>query len=693
MTSSSFLQWTQRRLDRDRRAGPDRSRRRTARPGFVPHLEALEDRTLPSTFTVLNLNDSGPGSLRDALASGDDTINFAKGLHGTITLTSGELLISNRVTINGPGAGKLSVSGDNASRVFEVATGLNVAINGLTVTDGYAVNEGGGIRNDGSNLALSADNLTQNVVYESATDATSGAANLYASGGALYSVAGSLTINGCQITSNQALATNTPTAFGVGIGGGLNFAAGSATITDSTINGNLVEGGSPLEGNAYGGGLFTLAPLTITDCVLTDNRAVGRAATGSDASGGALALEAATTISDTTFSANAALGGNGGTSGFAGEAEGGTIVIFGPIGGGLPGTDTISGCAFVNNLAVAGSDSNSGPGQADPGVDESFGAGIFNFGGIINVSDTTFSHNTSIGGNNAIATGTDIVEVGVAEGGAICNEIGATASFSDCTFDHNQAIGGNGNTGSGPVVHVGTGFGAGIFSGFGGAGSFVGSTSLTVSGTTFTHNTSQGGDDNSGTATVAGLVGVGVGAGIMNALGGSASITGSELDHNQATGGHHNSASGSGAVFVGLGAGGGILNYLGSYNSSGYGPFDASVVSVSNSTIDHNQAQGGGGNGAGGGLANLLSATTTVNSTALTNNQANGDGSGAGLGGGAFNDATSRLTLTAASVTQNHANGSPGIGGGIYTLGTFSEDASTVITDNHASTSDDNIGP
>ena len=70
-----------------------------------------------------------------------------------------------------------------------------------------------------------------------------------------------------------------------------------------------------------------------------------------------------------------------------------------------------------------------------------------------------------------------------------------------------------------------------------------------------------------------------------------------------------------------------------------------------------------------------------------------GGGGGAGLGGGAFNDATSTLKLTASSVTRNHANGSPGIGGGIYNLGTFSFDAFTVIKDNHASTSGDDIGP
>jgi hypothetical protein len=51
------------------------------------------------------------------------------------------------------------------------------------------------------------------------------------------------------------------------------------------------------------------------------------------------------------------------------------------------------------------------------------------------------------------------------------------------------------------------------------------------------------------------------------------------------------------------------------------------------------------------------------------------------------------LTLTNSSVTGNHANGSPGIGGGVYNLGTFTFDVFTVITKNHASTSGDDIGP
>jgi len=240
------------------------------------------------------------------------------------------------------------------------------------------------------------------------------------------------------------------------------------------------------------------------------------------------------------------------------------------------------------------------------------------------------------------------------------------------------------------VVHVGTALGGGINASYGGVD--VGANTLTVSNnSTLTQNDAQGGDNNRGTASMAGLVGAGVGAGIANYLGGSASVSDSDLANNQASGGHHNTAGGTGAVFAGLGAGGGIFNYLGSYNSSGYGPLNASVVTISGSLIDLNQAQGGGGNGEGGGIANLLSATTTVSSTTLTLNEANG-GSGAGLGGGAYNDATSSLTLTHSLVILNQATGSPGIGGGVFTLGTFSYDALSLIIFNDASTSSDNIG-
>jgi hypothetical protein len=73
------------------RAFSNRSARRSQRR-FLPRLEAMEDRSLPSTFTVLNLADSGEGSLRQAVLDanalpGADTIAFADGLQGTISLT------------------------------------------------------------------------------------------------------------------------------------------------------------------------------------------------------------------------------------------------------------------------------------------------------------------------------------------------------------------------------------------------------------------------------------------------------------------------------------------------------------------------------------------------------------------------------------------------------------------------------
>ena len=68
----------------------------------VIHLQA-------TTITVTNTNDSGPGSLRQALAnaSDGDTINFA--VTGTIGLTSGQLLVDKNVTISGPGTAILNV--------------------------------------------------------------------------------------------------------------------------------------------------------------------------------------------------------------------------------------------------------------------------------------------------------------------------------------------------------------------------------------------------------------------------------------------------------------------------------------------------------------------------------------------------------------------------------------------------------
>ena len=138
---------------------PGRARRRR----FAPAVDCLEGRALLSTLVVTNNQDSGRGSLRQAIqnAHAGDTVTFAPNLRGqVITLTSGELDISQSLDIDGPGAQKLAVSGDDSSRVFEIGPGATVSISGLTMTDGLAV-QGGGIFNSGA-LTLKNCNVAAN---------------------------------------------------------------------------------------------------------------------------------------------------------------------------------------------------------------------------------------------------------------------------------------------------------------------------------------------------------------------------------------------------------------------------------------------------------------------------------------------------------------------------------------------------
>src|SRR5215813_5219225 len=94
---------------------------------------AIETVVDATTITVTNTNDSGPGSLRQALATANngDTINFA--VSGTITLTSGELDVTKNVTIAGPGANRLAIDGNQGTLVFGLPPQITVTISGLTI--------------------------------------------------------------------------------------------------------------------------------------------------------------------------------------------------------------------------------------------------------------------------------------------------------------------------------------------------------------------------------------------------------------------------------------------------------------------------------------------------------------------------------------------------------------------------------
>ena len=263
---------------RARRRGP-----RSPWTRFVPRLDPMEDRTLLSSFTVTSDADSTMGpTLRAGIASGADTIVFALPSHDTIKLTLGELAITKSLNIKGPGADKLTISGNDASRVFDIsgAATTTVTIAGLTITDGRAdgstlilPSSGGGILN-ADNLTLSKVVLTQNVAQGSGTDTS-----VPQGGGGIFNEAGAhLTLKDSLLTNNQVIAGDKLDVFG---GGLLNL--GTATVTSCIFSGNkaLAGGGTSFFSGSAGGAIDNFGTgtvdqpttLTVTDSTFTNNQA------------------------------------------------------------------------------------------------------------------------------------------------------------------------------------------------------------------------------------------------------------------------------------------------------------------------------------------------------------------------------------------------------------------------------------
>ncbi len=282
-----------------RRAPPPR------RWPFLPRPEVLEDRTVPSTFTIANLLDSGAGSLRAAIAAanaagGANTIDFAPGLTGTITLTSGALDVTANLTIAGPGSGLLAVSGNNASRVFQVAANSTVAMTGLTIENGNVSvvgDAGAGIDNLGT-LTLSNCSIANNIATGLET----------AYGGGILN-RGTLTIQNCLITGN------TDRTVGGGGGGVANY--GSLTVLSSTLSGNLGDAGSG------GGFLNTQGTSAIGNSTFAGNSA--------DEGGGIAIAAGAVTLRDCTISNNSA-GEGGGIANLRGTVSLGNTLVAGNLG-------------------------------------------------------------------------------------------------------------------------------------------------------------------------------------------------------------------------------------------------------------------------------------------------------------------------------------------------------------------------
>ena len=144
-------------------------RRRLRRNHRTPHfnVEGLEDRRMLATFTVTNTNDAGDGSLRRAVQLANATPGVDEVLFDTsltdlmITLTSGEIRVSQAVTIDGEQSNVIidasgsdptpAVNDGMGSRVFHVTDGVGDESNffaefrNLTITGADVEGDGGGI--------------------------------------------------------------------------------------------------------------------------------------------------------------------------------------------------------------------------------------------------------------------------------------------------------------------------------------------------------------------------------------------------------------------------------------------------------------------------------------------------------------------------------------------------------------------
>ena len=246
-----------------------------------------------ATIVVTSTADSGAGSLRDALANANDgDIIDLTALSGTIVLAS-ELAIDDAVTITGPGASTLTISGNDAVRVFHMnntITGAQtVTITGVTIADGEAGgNAGGGIRWDCQNANNNSLVLDGVVVVGNNADALGG--------GLYFDRCGT----GDFIISNSVVSNNTTSGSS---GGGIWFDdSDQLIIINSTIAGNTAA-------QAAGGIIFDNGgELVIRNSTISGNNALGSVGGGlylNDASAGA-------TIANSTFAGNTADDNGGG---------------------------------------------------------------------------------------------------------------------------------------------------------------------------------------------------------------------------------------------------------------------------------------------------------------------------------------------------------------------------------------------
>ena len=331
-----------------------------------------------ATIAVSNCNDSGAGSLRDAIgaAATGDTIDLSSLTCSTITLTSGAIGVGqDDLTIQGPGAGALAVDGNASDVVFNFYGSGTLTIADTTLTNGYYYNAQGG-----AIWAYSGD-----VVLRNATISNISTYGFYsaAGGAAVVAYGGNITLQNATITGNSS--TNYSYGYGFPVYGALSALGGTVTVTNSSISGNQAASDSVV----LGAGVYSGGPLAINQSTIEQNSAAS--SYSAPTFGGGVYGYGGTTIADSTISGNAAVSDGGGVqsygslsvinstvSGNQSDYYGAGIANLGPAnisnstvtansntyfaGAGL---FSIYGTATLNSTIIHGNTSGSGAGDID----------------------------------------------------------------------------------------------------------------------------------------------------------------------------------------------------------------------------------------------------------------------------------------------------------------------------------------